>query len=66
MAKHNYPSKRASTGPRPNAGRPAKLVEPQRITVTLEAAQVEWLKQQAPTVSEAVRAIIKKEQENED
>ena len=58
MAKHNYPSERKPTGPRPNAGRPAKLEEPQRVTVTLEAAQIKFLKTKAPTVSEAVRAII--------
>ena len=32
MAKHNYPETRKPTGPRPNADRPAKLEEPQRVT----------------------------------
>ncbi len=53
-------------GPRPvvrkDDGRlTRKLVEPQRISILLEAAQVEWLRKQAPTLSEAVRAIITKE-----
>jgi len=59
--KHDYPETRKPTGPRPNAGRPAKLEEPQRVTVTLEAAQVEFLKTKAPTVSEAVRELVNKE-----
>lgn len=56
---HNYPTKRADTGPRPNAGRPAQLDNAMRIGpfwVSQEAAA--WLKEQPDTMSETIRRLI--------
>lgn len=55
---HNYPPKRAATGPRPNAGRPAQMVEPVTITARIEAADRDWMLTQAPTIAEAIRNLI--------
>lgn len=60
MAKHNYPSARKPTGPRPTAGRKAKLLSPKRVTIWLEAEQIEWLNSQGDK-SEIIRNLINRE-----
>lgn len=57
--KHNYPTNRAPTGPRPQAGRKPKLTNPKRITVWLEAEQLAWLNAQGDK-SEVIRQLITK------
>lgn len=69
MPKHNYPTDRAPTGPRPTAGRKpkgreTKLLNPQRVTIWLEAEQVNWLESQGDK-SEVIRNIIDKERMTE-
>lgn len=56
--KHNYPKERKPTGPRPNAGRPPNLSRPKRLTITLEQKHIDWLKTQAPSISEAIRSLV--------
>lgn len=47
MPKHNYPTDRKPTGPRPTAGRkPDRPKDSQRVTIWLEGWQVERLKGQ--------------------
>jgi hypothetical protein len=54
----NYPKTRKPTGPRPNAGRPATLDQPVKVTAYIETTDRDWLLTQAPTVAEALRALI--------
>lgn len=55
--KHNYPAERQPTGPRPQAGRPANLVNPVTISATVEADDREWLLSQG-TISAVIRGLI--------
>lgn len=64
MTKHNYPTDRKPTGPRPTAGRKSKLINPKRVTLWLEAEQVNWLENQGDK-SEVIRNIIDKERTND-
>lgn len=55
--KHNYPKERASTGPRPQAGRKPKLANPKRVTVWVEEEQLAWVLSQGDK-SEVIRRLI--------
>lgn len=57
MTKHNYPKDRKPTGPRPTAGRPSTLKDPVRLTIWLEAEQLEWVKAQGEP-GEVMRRLI--------
>jgi len=57
-ASHNYPKRRKPTGPRPNAGRPAGLVNPVRLSVWVEKDDKDWLSANYDSLSEAIRALI--------
>lgn len=54
---HAYPAHRQPTGPRPNAGRPAHLVNPVIISVMIEADDRKWLLSQG-TISKVIRNLI--------
>lgn len=56
-SKHNYPAERKSTGPRPQAGRPAKLANPKRVTIWIEEEQLAWVLSQGDK-SEVIRGLI--------
>lgn len=45
--KHYYPAERKPTGPRPMAGRPSVLNDPERVTIWLSGEQLAWIKAQA-------------------
>ena len=55
--KRSYPTDRKPTGPRPTAGRPAKVADPVRVTLTIEACQLEWLNRQGDK-SQTIRDLI--------
>lgn len=57
VKKHNYPKDRKPIGPRPTAGRKAKVSNPTRVTVTIELWQAEWLASQGDK-SEVIRRLI--------
>lgn len=57
MVKHNYPTERQPTGPRPQAGRKPKLANPKRVTVWVEEEQLTWVLSQGDK-SEVIRRLI--------
>ena len=57
--KHNYPPTRKPTGPRPQAGRPADMVNPARVVVWIDGEDVDWLKIQPVGMAETIRRLVK-------
>lgn len=56
-SKHNYPSRRAPTGPRPQAGRKPRLTNAKRVTIWLDEEQFAWVLSTGDK-SEVIRGLI--------
>jgi len=53
-------------GPGRKLGRPAKMAEPVRVTITIETSDLDWLQETYGNASEGARQIIKQAREGEE